>query len=174
MSIMDPGVADGTFTWFLLCNYRLFPAYQTVPVIAFMFQLYFVKRQDLKVGVVDLCISCMRFSVTDSTCMACRVAPETLAQYQAHVKRLKGAVVKPDDANSSGEVSKAHSLDAADVINSVQAELVREAAARSKESVSQAQSPDRPPRQAAIPNSTRCAGTRAATMFGSTINACHR
>ena len=87
----------------------------------------------------------------------CRVAPETLMQYQAHVKRLKDAVAEPADTDSARQTSSADAANAADVVNSVQIELVGEAAARSQANISAPPEPHRPVLQPAVPNSTRCA-----------------
>ena len=73
------------------------------------------------------------------------------------MQRLKDAVAEPADANYSRETSGANATSAADVVNTVQAELVGEAAARSKASISEPPEPRRPALQQAVPNSTRYA-----------------
>lgn len=87
---------------------------------------------------------------------SCRVAPETLTQYQAHVRRLKDALTQPDDAAFAKDTSQADRAGAADVVGRVQQELVGEAASQAQGSASEVPVPYRPALQPAVPNSTRC------------------
>ena len=86
----------------------------------------------------------------------CRVAPETLTQYQAHVKRLKNALAQPEEAAFARENSQADSADAADVVRHVEEKLVGQAASQAQDTTSEVPVPHRPALQPAVPNSTRC------------------
>lgn len=101
----------------------------------------------------------MLFPHDDLQCFA-RVAPETLAQYQAHVRRLKDAVAQPSTSSDARDISNAESTDAADVVANVQAELVGQASSHSTGSISKV---PRLPFQPAVPNSTRCICTEGVT-----------
>lgn len=85
----------------------------------------------------------------------CRVAPETLIQYQAHVNRLKNALTQPSVSAFARGNSQADSADAADVVRHVQQELTGQAASQAQDTTSQAPVPHRPALQPAVPNSTR-------------------
>ncbi|KAL3154436.1 SNAP receptor use1, variant 2 [Trebouxia sp. C0010 RCD-2024] len=99
----------------------------------------------------------------------CRVAPETLTQYQAHVKRLKDTLAQPNEAAFARENSHTDSADAAGVVGRVQAELVGEAASHAQNNASAAPVPHRPLLQPAVPNSTRADGSGAAEASGPAV-----
>ena len=103
--------------------------------------------------------------ISHDTVGFCRVAPETLTQYQAHVKRLKDALAQPNAAAFARENSQADSADAADVVGRVQEELVGQAASQAQDSASEAPVPHRPALQPAVPNSTRCAHEHTPTYI---------
>ncbi|KAL3154435.1 SNAP receptor use1 [Trebouxia sp. C0010 RCD-2024] len=98
-----------------------------------------------------------------------KVAPETLTQYQAHVKRLKDTLAQPNEAAFARENSHTDSADAAGVVGRVQAELVGEAASHAQNNASAAPVPHRPLLQPAVPNSTRADGSGAAEASGPAV-----
>ena len=87
--------------------------------------------------------------------MVCRVAPETLTQYQAHVKRLRDALVQPNEATFARETRQADNADASEGVSHVQAELVGEAGSHAQDNTSEVPVPHMPALQPAVPNSTR-------------------
>ena len=82
----------------------------------------------------------------------CRVPADTMQQYQAHVKRLKDAIVPPATPSFVSEAQRAEPTTESKVVASVQAELVQEAAAHSAAPLYKLPPPmSRQP----VPNSTR-------------------
>lgn len=83
--------------------------------------------------------------------------PETLAQYQAHVKHLKEAVDVPNSTSFAAQTSNAESTDASEVVANVGAQLVAEAASHAAAQPSEPQRPQAAMFQPPVPNSTRSA-----------------
>ena len=80
-----------------------------------------------------------------------------MAQYQAHVKRLKEAIDVPTQAPFASEATNAESSDAAEVVANVGAQLVGEAASHAAASATEIPQPPSALFHAPVPNSTRFA-----------------
>ncbi|DBA67359.1 TPA: SNAP receptor use1 [Trebouxia sp. C0005] len=84
-----------------------------------------------------------------------RVQPETMAQYHAHVNRLKEAINEPAQASFASEATNAGSTDASEVIANVEAQLVGEAASHAAAAPAETQRPPAAMFNPPVPNSTR-------------------
>lgn len=84
-----------------------------------------------------------------------RVQPETMAQYQAHVKRLKESIDVPTQAPFASEATNAESTNAAEVVANVGAQLVGEAASHAAAGPTEIPQPPSALFHAPVPNSTR-------------------
>ena len=80
-----------------------------------------------------------------------------MAQYQAHVKRLKEAIDVPTPAPFASEATNAESTDAAEVVANVEAQLVGEAASHAAAGPTEIPQPPSALFHAPVPNSTRFA-----------------
>lgn len=96
--------------------------------------------------------------------------PETLAQYQAHVKRLKDAVEEPNSASFAAEQPIVESTNESEVVTNVEAQLIAEVASHAAAGPSAMQSPQIAMFQPSLPNSTRCVadGPMALSLAGFT------
>ncbi len=80
-----------------------------------------------------------------------------MAQYHAHVNRLKEAINEPSQASFASEATNAESTDAAEVIANVGAQLVGEAASHAAAAPAETQRPPAAMFHPPVPNSTRYA-----------------
>ena len=80
-----------------------------------------------------------------------------MAQYHAHVNRLKEAIDEPPQASFASEAINAESTDASEVIANVEAQLVGEAASHAAEATTDTQRPPAAMFHPPVPNSTRSA-----------------
>jgi hypothetical protein len=79
-----------------------------------------------------------------------------MAQYHAHVDRLKEAIDEPPQASFASETN-AESTDASEVIANVEAQLVGEAASHAAAAPAETQRPPAAMFHPPVPNSTRSA-----------------
>lgn len=101
--------------------------------------------------------------------MSKRVQPETLAQYQAHVKRLKDAVEEPNSASFAAEQPIVESTNESEVVTNVEAQLIAEVASHAAAGPSAMQSPQVAMFQPSLPNSTRVDESGAAAPSGQAL-----
>ncbi len=80
-----------------------------------------------------------------------------MAQYHAHVDRLKEAIDEPPQASFASEATYAESIDVSEVIANVKAQLVGEAAAHAAAPPAETQRPPAAMFHPPVPNSTRSA-----------------
>ena len=80
-----------------------------------------------------------------------------MAQYHAHVDRLKEAIDEPPQASFASEATNAESTHASEVIANVEAQLVGEAAAHAAAPPAETQRPPAAMFHPPVPNSTRSA-----------------
>ena len=80
-----------------------------------------------------------------------------MAQYHAHVNRLKEAIDEPSQTSFASEATNAESTDAAEVIANVEAQLVAEAASHAAAAPADTQRPPAAMLHPPVPNSTRSA-----------------
>lgn len=80
-----------------------------------------------------------------------------MAQYHAHVNRLKEAINEPAQASFASEATNAGSTDASEVIANLEAQLVGEAASHAAAAPAETQRPPAAMFNPPVPNSTRYA-----------------